>query len=213
MKKLVFLYGLLASLLLGCTQPDKPTVGLYVAIKRGDLDQVERHVHWGTDINQIDIEGQTPLHESARIGKIVIARLLLKNGAQVNQLNNFDQTPLDLAIFNGRIQLSELLITKFNADFDATESLFDVVHANNHDRDVFRFLARQGAKINSFDSNGLTPLIIAVKNQQRLTAKQLIANGADVNLADKQGQTPLALAMALNNTDLITLLKSNGARE
>ena len=213
MKKLVFLYGLLASLLLGCTQPDKPTVGLYVAIKRGDLDQVERHVHWGSDINQIDIEGQTPLHESARIGKIVIAHLLLKNGAQVNQLNNFDQTPLDLAILNGRIQLSELLITKFNADFDATESLFDVVHANNHDRDVFRFLARQGANINSFDSNGLTPLIIAVKNQQRLTAKQLIANGADVNLADKQGQTPLALAKTLNNTDLITLLKSNGAHE
>ncbi len=201
------------SLLTGCSQPDKPTVGLYVAIKRGDLDQVDRHVHWGTDINQIDIDGQTPLHESARNGKIVIARLLMKNGANVNQLNNFGQTPLDLAILNGRIQLSELLINKFNAEFDATRSLFIAVNANNHDRDVYRFLARQGAEFNTTNSDGLTPLMIAVTNEQRLTAKQLIASGADVNLADKQGRTPLNLATTLNNMDLITLLKSNGAHE
>ena len=213
MKKLLLLSLILAGLLLGCSQPDKPTVGLYVAIKRGDLDQVDRHVHWGTDINQINIDGQTPLHESARNGKIVIARLLLKNGAQVNQLNKLDQTPLDVAILNGRIQLSEMLINQFNAHFDATQSLFKAANANNHDRDVYRFLSRQGAEINSVDSNGLTPLIIAVKNQQRLTAKQLIANGADVNMADKEGKTPLAIALSLENPDLITLLQSNGARQ
>ncbi|NNJ90102.1 MAG: ankyrin repeat domain-containing protein, partial [Gammaproteobacteria bacterium] len=196
MKKvlLLLLISFLGTVLINCGQPDQPTIGLYVAIKRGDIDQVERHIFWKTDINSLNIDGQTPLHESAINGRIIISQLLLKNGADINKQNKNDQTALDIALLNGRTQLADVLIDKFSAEFDATLSLFDIVNQNVHDRDVIRFLVRRGAQINSHDDNGNTPLIIAVNNGQRLVAKHLIDNNADVNVIGKNGITPLAAA-------------------
>ncbi len=215
MKKilLLLLMSFFATVLINCSQPDKPTIELYVAIKRGDIDQVERHIYWKTEINALNIDGQTPLHESAVNGRIIISRLLLKNGAEINKKNKHDQTALDIALVNGRTQLADVLIDKFSADFDATRSLFDIVNQQVHDRDVIRFLVRRDAQINSHDKNGNTPLIIAVSNGNRLVAKHLIDSNADVNFTSRDGVTPLAMAMQINNQDLVSLLLSNGARE
>ena len=215
MKKvlLLLIISFLGTVLISCSQPDQPTIGLYVAIKRGDIDQVERHIFWKTDINALNIDGQTPLHESAINGRIIISQLLLKNGAQINKLNKNGQTALDIALVNGRTQLADVLVDKFSAELDATASLFDIVNRNVHDRDVIRFLVRRGARINSHDENGNTPLIIAVKNGKRLVAKHLIDNNADVNVPSNNGITPLATAKKINNQDLVSLLLSNGARE
>lgn len=204
---------LAATWLQACSEPDKPTIGLYVAIKRGDIDQIERHIFWKTDINQLNIDGQTPLHESARAGRMIVAKLLLKNGADPNQLNREGKAALFLALKNGRIQLAELLIDKHNAQFDPTAALFDIVNDNVSDRDVIRLLVQRGAQINSYDEAGNTPLIIAINNQQRLVAKHLIDSNADVNFTRKDNQMPLAIARQINNPDLITLLTRNGARE
>lgn len=197
----------------GCAAPDKPTIGLYIAIKRGDIDQIERHIYWGTDINQVNIDGQTPLHESARAGHMIITKLLMKNGADLGKLNRDGKTVLYVALKNGRTQLADLLIKQFAAELDATRTLFDIVKDNVTDRDVYRFLVQKGASINSHDEAGDTPLIIAIQNQQRLAAKYLIANNADVNFAHTNGRLPLDFARQINNQDLINLLVENGARE
>jgi len=204
---------LLSTIMLSCSQPDKPTIGLYVAIKRGDIDQVERHIFWKTDINALNVDRQTPLHESAINGNIIIAQLLLKSGAEINKKNKNNQTALDLALLNGRTQLADLLIKKFSADFDATRSLFDIVNQHVHDRDVIRFLVERDAQINGIDEAGQTPLIIAIKNDNRFVAKHLIDSNADVNIASKDGSMPLAIAIQTNNQDLVSLLTSKGARE
>ena len=215
MKKVLtlLLILLLGAVFTACSDPDEPTIGLYVAIKRGDIDQVERHIFWKTDINTLNIDGQTPLHESAINGRIIISQYLLKNGAEIDKKNKNGQTALDVALVNGRTQLADVLIDKFSASFDATQSLFDIVNQHVHDRDVIRFLVRRGAAINSHDESGNTPLIIAVKNGKRLVAKHLIDNNANVNVASKDGVTPLATARNINNQDLVSLLLSNGARE
>ena len=71
--------GLIMLLLLtGCAEPDRPTVSLYLAVQRGDIDQIERHIYWGANINQPDPEGQMPLHVAAREGQWVVVELLLK---------------------------------------------------------------------------------------------------------------------------------------
>ena len=210
---IILLIVLAAVWLQACADPDKPTIGLYVAIKRGDIDQIERHIFWQTDINKINIDGQTPLHESAKAGRVIAAKLLLKSGADLNKLNREGQTALYVALQNGRTQLADMLIKQFNASFDPTETLFNIVRDNVNDRDVIRFLAQRNANMNSHDSEGDTPLIIAIRNQQRLVAKHLIENNADVNFANKAGQLPLTIARQINNSDLISLLKRNGARE
>ena len=206
---------LLSSLLLilsACSEMDKPTIGLYLAVNRGDIDQIERHIYWKTDINQLNIDGQTPLHEAASAGRIVVAKLLLDNGADVNRLNKDKQTPLYVALMHGRIQLAEMMIQKYHAGFEPTPLLFEAVSNNITDRDVYKFLRLNGAEVNSHDADGNTPLSIAVMQNQRIVAKHLIANNADVNFADQQNRLPLDIATELHNSDLISLLRNNGAR-
>ncbi|MGD2120023.1 MAG: ankyrin repeat domain-containing protein [Chromatiales bacterium] len=213
MSRLSFLFLLTGMLLVtACSEMDKPSIGLYLAVKRGDIDQIERHIYWKTDINQLNIDGQTPLHEAASAGRIIIARLLLNNGADVNRLNSNKQTPLYIAVLNGRIQLAEMLIKKYGADFQPTELLFAAVENDVTDRDIYEFLRLNDANINSLNDEGNTPLSIAIQHGQRIVAKQLIANNADVNLADRQGRLPLDIATDMQRKDLIELLQTNGAR-
>ena len=90
MKKIftIALLVLMNFTLIACSKSDEPSISLYLAVKRGDIDQIERHINWGADINKINIDGQTPLHVTATAGRIVAAKLLLKNGAEINKLNN-----------------------------------------------------------------------------------------------------------------------------
>jgi len=202
---------LLAFLLTACSQPDQPTVGLYVAIKRGDLDQIERHIYWKTDINQNNVDGNSPLHESARAGRTVISEVLLDHGAMVNKLNRNNKTPLQLALENGRTQIAKMLIDKYRADFEPTLSLFDSVIAGVSDRDVFHFLANRNADFNAINDAGFSPLALAIAERNRVQAKHLIQYGADVNLAISNGKTPLDLARDNRDTDIEQLLLANGA--
>jgi hypothetical protein len=60
-------------------------------------------------------------------------------------------------------------------------------------------LLKEGADINQFDSEGLTPLLTAIKslrgNNRIETVKILIKYGADVNLEDVDGWVPLHFAV------------------
>ncbi len=193
----------------GCSQPDRPTIGLYPAIERGDLDQIARHIHWGTDINAPSIDGQTPLHVAARMGQIVIVRMLLDNGAAIDAPDRKGHTPIYWAVMTGRTQVAELLV-KRGARFDPTAMLHGVVERNVADRDVIAFLVKQGADINGKDAAGDTPLLAATQRGERVLAKLLIARGADVNVRDAQGRTPLARATLNGNAELQRLLHVNG---
>lgn len=52
MNKLKWFTMLFALLLAACSEPDKPTIALNLAVERGDINQIERHVQTGSDINR-----------------------------------------------------------------------------------------------------------------------------------------------------------------
>ncbi len=196
--------------LAGCSDPDHPTISLYLALQRGDIDQIERHIFWKTDINKLEPNGQTPLHIAAKQGQQIIIKLLLKHGADINSKDSKGKSPLYAAIMSGRTQAADLLIrsgARFNPDLLLEES----VRNNISDRDVIGFLLLKGANINQVTSDGLTPLLEAIKQDNRVLVKHLIANGADVNQADASGITPLQLANQTKDDSIIRLLKTNGA--
>lgn len=203
---------LLPVLLLSCTQPEPPTISLYRAIQAGDLNQIKRHLHHDTDINQPDREGQMPLHVAAERGRLVISRMLIEHGAQLEARNRGGHTALETAVLAGKIQVAQLLLRR-GATLDAPALLFEAICADANFRDVLEFLVRQGADVNALDDSGDTPLVLAARLGRRLLVKRLIDQGADVNLPSAGGVTPLAAARATGNRDVIRLLKSNGAIE
>ena len=201
----------LGAILLGaCSEPPQPTITLYRAIHGGDLDQIKRHIYWGTDINQTDPRGERPLHVAARHGRVIIARELLKNDADPNAENGAGETPLQIALTEGKTQLAGLLM-KEGATDSAQELLFFLVRAGVDDRDSLELLTKQGADISAKDQSGVTPLHIAVGNEQRLLTKRLIDLGADVDIVDDDGNTPLSLAIEEGNRHIVEMLERSGA--
>ena len=201
---------LLILLFAGCSSPDEPTIGFYLAIHRGDLNQIERHIHWGTNINQADANGDPPLHVAARQGRYVIAKLLIGKGAEIDALDPTEHSALHAALMTGRTQIADLLIES-GAAIDADRLLDETVTNRVNDRDVLNFLIRQGANPNHIDTAGKTPLINAILDDNRVLSRMLISHGADVNQQDAGGKRPLQHAEASRNPEIIQLLGRNGA--
>ncbi len=203
-------YFFLAVLLAGCAQPAPPTIPFYPALQRGDLEQIERHIVHGTDIEAMSPDGQLPLHIAAQSGRWVVAEMLLKYGADINAPDNQGHSPLFVALASGNSRIAEMFLKK-GASLDADALLREATVAGISDRDVMNFLVKHGADVNKVYADGKTPLILAVENSHRLVTKSLIGRGADVNLTDGGGRSPLKVAEDVDNQDIIRLLLRNGA--
>lgn len=207
---------LLALLLGGCGAPPQPTISLYRAIQVGDLNQIKRHIRWGTDLNQPDPNGDLPLHVAARAGQVSVARELADSGASLEARNKAGQTPMDLALAHGKTKVAELLLG-YGVPLDPQAALVTLVGHGISDRDAFDFLIRRGADTNSADPRGEAPLHLAIRLGHLETTRRLLQRGADVNRPDATGQTPLALAQDLDPgashaRDIIATLRQYGAR-
>jgi len=198
-------------LLAACGEPPPPTINLYRAVQSGDLDQLKRHIYWGTDIGQTDPQGEQPLHVAAQRGRLIIARELLENGADPNAMNRAGETPLQVALVAGKTQLAGVLLEAGATD-DPQALLFVLVRAGVDDRDSLVLVTERGADVNAEDRSGAKPLHIAVGDGQRRLTKRLIDLGADVNAPDGSGRTPLSIATSNGNRHTIDLLGRFGAR-
>ena len=76
---------------------------------------------------------------------------------------------------------------------------------------VVRLLLKNGAKIDSADSKGWTPLWAACQTGQDATVRILLEKGASVNHADNDGCTPLYIACSKGHESTARLLLDNGA--
>ena len=97
---------------------------------------------------------------------------------------------------------------------------FTVLVANAQESDVFsaarsgdiEFLETYQAKglpLDTANSKGFTPLILAVYNQQVKAADFLLNKGADVNAKDLSGNTALMGAIFKGYNDVVSLLLKN----
>ena len=67
--------------------------------------------------------------------------------------------------------------------------------------------------INKKDSDGITILMYAIKNDKIEICKMLIDNGADLNSKDNNGKTPLMYAIINNNIKICEMLINKGVNK
>jgi len=129
---------------------------------------------------------QTPLHQAAQKGELIVARFLLDSGADVNAVDSVSTqgwTPLHYAAANGHKAMVELLLSR-KADVHATDRrrAATALHlaAEKGFKSVAETLLDHGADI-SAKAGGRTPLFDAVAYGNAAVAELLISRGADPN--------------------------------
>ncbi|MBA1445469.1 MAG: ankyrin repeat domain-containing protein [Chromatiales bacterium] len=198
-----------ALLLIACSAPEPPTVNLYRAVHVGDIDQIERNLYWEADVNAPGPDGRSALHVAAEKGRLVVIKILLKNGAAIDQLDTAGQTPLGTALL-ARRTLAAAYLAKQGARLDANDLLLKTAATGSLDRDVLNFLTKQGADINTTDDKGNNALHIAASKNRRIAAKHLITGGIDLSAVNADGQTPLGIAQQTGAKDIADMLNKFG---
>lgn len=207
-----FLLVALSLMLFACSEPDRPSISLYLALQRGDIDQLERHIHWGTDINEFDPDGRRPLHVAAENGRVIVVKLLLKHGAEVNAPDKANRTAIERAVLAGRTQIADLLLRQ-GAKLNVNTLLLDAARQGVQDRDVVRWLIAKGADIEFRGTDGDTALLAAIRLDNHRLVRHLIDQGANVNVQDAEGTSALALARELGFGEIARWLRRYGAAD
>lgn len=210
-RRLLIPLAVLLSLTGACSEPDRPSVSLYLAVQREDLDQVKRHLYWGSDINVVFPNGRYPLQMAAENGRIILVKTLLEHGADIDTATADGDTALDLAILAGRTEVAEVLLAH-GARLEASALLLKAAAQGVTDRDIVRFLIERGADTEQRNAAGDTPLLIAIRQGNHRLATHLVNMGADVNTQSSDGHSALELARDAGATELVSLLRRQGAR-
>ena len=72
------------------------------AVRRNQVGEIERLIAEGADVNYLDDDGETVLHEASFNGHESVVQTLVAAGADVNIRANDGETALHAASFNGR---------------------------------------------------------------------------------------------------------------
>jgi ankyrin repeat protein len=85
---------------------------LHRAAQDGDIQEIERLILAGYDVNLFDDMAYTPLHHAVMGGSIEAVKALLRHGAPVNanDYESIGETPLALAVQSEHLELVCLLL-------------------------------------------------------------------------------------------------------
>jgi ankyrin repeat protein len=173
-------------------------------------------------INAKDSGGNTPLHQAAAKGQVIVATFLLQNGADIEAKDLSGQTPLYHAAVEGHKSVVELLLQKGASVRSANWRGETPLHAaaGKGFRSIVELLLARGAEVNAKTTEGTTPLHMAVANGFKVVADLLLSHGADANavtaaVLDSTNQTltgtPLQIAARVGDAAMAAALLDRGA--
>jgi ankyrin repeat protein len=156
-------------------------------------------------VNARDEEEEQPLHYASENAYLVIAKALLKAGADIESGNGNKNTPLLLAIQHKKTAMVRLLV-EAGAQVNGRGALGYAAYSPG-DGENIKILLKAGAKLNDLDEYGYRPLHRAIESghlsdpatlTEQLNALILLLKaGADANAPNGNKITPLALASKL----------------
>ena len=83
---------------------------IHEATFMNNIDQVKAHIAAGSDLNEKDEWGSTPLNIAATFNKIEVAKLLIDAGADLSEATPDGTTALHTAVFLCRTEIVDFLL-------------------------------------------------------------------------------------------------------
>lgn len=192
-------------------------------------------VEKGANLNQVDKNGDTPLHIAAYNGRKDLCAFYLDHGAKLEAKNNNGFTPFLSACdgFGGHDEDkpgTRRLLMERGANVKAVDKEkrnainllfckyddFPLIYNAYPDYDFFKTLVEKGVKIDNAGKYSDTPLLTTVYASAKESGldkyvRDLVSLGANVNQKHKNGYTPLTMAISVENCAMVQTLLDLGA--
>ena len=207
---------------------------LHLAAVLCDSKAANRLLEGGSNPNEYDKDGNTPLHKTAWSGSADVCKVLMDHGADpsLNAKGDWEKSALELAAKNGKSDVVRVMVGNYS--FSAKMLASALLEASNHDGDseVCRLLLEAGANSHyQFSSRAFsTPFNLALRNApypvlevyfeygEKLPlwaaahrnmideVRTMLEGGADVNERNDEDMTPIACAFFADNLEVFKLL-------
>lgn len=145
----------------------QPNVSIHLAALVGNLEAIMKHIKAGSDLNEKDAYGSTPLVIATTFGKTKVAKALIEAGADMRIKNKEGSTPLHIGAFFGRAEIVKALLDKRANRYmrnNAGATAYDIVAAHfDDDKGIYdqigAALAPLGLKLDHERIQGIRPKI------------------------------------------------------
>jgi ankyrin repeat protein len=165
------------------------------------------------DIERPDIDGMTSLHYAILGGSLVMMDKLIRQKANINLPMKNGMRPLSLAAGEGNKQLFTALLEAgailAYLDKGGRSLLHLAAYGNRADIIQIILNSKKSPNIDAPASDGMTPLMVAIKHQRMASVNTLLKKGASVKVMNsKDFTTALDLAYKSKNDTLIELIQT-----
>lgn len=185
---------------------------LHIAVKNNDAAGLEKLLRVNANPNQQDKTGQSPLFEAIAARNITLAKVLVEKGASFELRDDKKRTALDWAIEKECDVEFIAQLKSLGADpaLPAIDNRRTAMHlaAEKNRPDLIAFLHASGLSLNQQDSQGATPLHIAVASKSIDALQKLVELKADATVRNNQIETPLHTAAITGNAAAADVLLS-----
>ncbi|XP_042636918.1 protein phosphatase 1 regulatory subunit 12B [Orycteropus afer afer] len=211
------------------TRPGSPRVRFedgavfLAACSSGDTDEVKKLLARGADINTVNVDGLTALHQACIDENLDMVKFLVENRANVNQQDNEGWTPLHAAASCGYLNIAEYFINHgasvgiVNSEGEVPSDLaeepamkdllleqvkkqgVDLEQSRKEEEQQMLQDARQWLNSGKIEDvrqarSGATALHVAAAKGYSEVLRLLIQAGYELNVQDHDGWTPLHAA-------------------
>nr|AAK00336.1 myosin phosphatase target subunit 2 [Homo sapiens]AAK00337.1 myosin phosphatase target subunit 2 [Homo sapiens]BAA28376.1 myosin phosphatase targeting/regulatory subunit [Homo sapiens] len=193
------------------------------ACSSGDTDEVRKLLARGADINTVNVDGLTALHQACIDENLDMVKFLVENRANVNQQDNEGWTPLHAAASCGYLNIAEYFINHgasvgiVNSEGEVPSDLaeepamkdllleqvkkqgIDLEQSRKEEEQQMLQDARQWLNSGKIEDvrqarSGATALHVAAAKGYSEVLRLLIQAGYELNVQDYDGWTPLHAA-------------------
>lgn len=184
---------------------------IFSLAKESKIKELMKYINDNSiDINELDGQGYTLLHQSIYEENPDIINCLIELETDINKRDDAGFSPLELACMIGNLDIVKILIDH-NCDLNKNKHVYNALHiaAAMGRHEIVDFLLQIGMDVNDVDDSGYTPLHWATQEGKLDVVELLVRKKANLEAKDNNGFAPIHIAASEGHIEIMKLFINN----
>ena len=183
------------------------------AIKMQSIQTIQYLLANGASALIPEMYGRNAFHEAVETKNLQVIEIIENAGANPLARDSYGTTPLSIA-FEDSLELTEAVIADnlFLSDSDGNTPLHIAV-SESVDSEILEYLLKEGYSADRRNSEGTTPLLLAVKKGNTEVTEIFLRRGADPFITNNSGENAVSYAIKENQNILQTIAMIAGSKQ